>query len=219
MCRQSFYLVLLCATLAVGAASGCATPRGDTIAAQRSHALAMRDEVLRDLESARPGIGQRLRSAAGYAVFSNVNVQVLLIGGGQGYGVAHDNTTSTNTYMKMAEFGIGIGAGAKDFRAVFLFRDAISLRRFVQEGWEFGGDADAALIAGGERGAQAGAAGRVGSGGASAGASATGSAGSEVSSVSESVGTGVEVYQITESGVALKAMIAGTKYWADPVLN
>ena len=205
--------------LALIAALGCATPKGGSVAEQRSYTLAMRSEVLRDLEAARPGIGLRLRNASGYAVFSNINVQVFFVGGGQGYGVAHHNDTGEDIYMKMAQLGVGIGAGAKDFRVIFLFHDSIAFQRFVDEGWELGADADAALIAGGDRGVQASAVGRVGSGGASAGGSATSGVGSERSSGSEAVGSRIEVYQLTESGLALKAMIGGTRYYRDAVLN
>ena len=205
--------------LALIAPLGCATPKGGSVAEQRSYTLAMRSEVLRDLEAARPGIGLRLRNASGYAVFSNINVQVFFVGGGQGYGVAHHNDTGEDIYMKMAQLGVGIGAGAKDFRVIFLFHDSMAFRRFVEQGWEFGADADAALIADGERGVQASAVGRLGSGGASAGGSATSGMGSGRSSGTDAVGSGVEVYQLTESGLALKAMISGTRYYQDPLLN
>ena len=211
-------LIALCG-VALILGLGCATPKGDSAADQRSYTLAMRAEVLRDLEVARPGIGLRLQNASGYAVFSNVNIQIFLIGGGQGYGVARDNQTGRDVYMKMAQLGIGIGAGAKDFRVVFLFHDSMSFRRFVEDGWEFGVDADAAAIADGDRGMQAGVAGRVGSGGASAGGSARSGVGSGSSSAADATGAGVEIYQLTENGLALKAMIAGTKYWKDGVLN
>ncbi len=214
--RRSFVLRM---GLALILALGCATPKGSSVAGQRSHILGMRAEVLRDLEAARPGIGERIRSASGYAVFSSVNVQLFFVGGGQGYGVAHDNSTGQDVYMKMAQLGVGIGAGAKDFRVIFLFHDSMAFRRFVEQGWEFGADADAALIADGERGVQASAVGRLGSGGASAGGSATSGMGSGRSSGTDAVGSGVEVYQLTESGLALKARIGGTRYYQDSVLN
>ena len=71
--RRSFVLRM---GLALILALGCATPKGSSVAGQRSHILGMRAEVLRDLEAARPGIGERIRSASGYAVFSSVNVQL-----------------------------------------------------------------------------------------------------------------------------------------------
>ena len=210
-------IALLAVALLIGL--GCATPKGSSISDQRSYTQAMRAEVLRDFEATLPGIGERARNATGYAVFSNVNVQIFLVGGGQGYGVAHDNGTGQDIYMKMAQLGLGIGAGAKEFRMLFLFHDPVSFQRFVQEGWEFGAEADVALIAGGDRGVQAGAGGHVGSAGATAGASATSAVGSSRSSAADAVGSGMEIYQLTESGLALKAIVSGTKYWKDAVLN
>lgn len=198
---------------------GCASPKGGSVPDQRSYSLDMRAGVLRDLEAARPGIGERIRNASGYAVFSNVNVQIFLIGGGQGYGVAHDNQTGRDVYMKMAQLGLGVGLGAKDFRVVFVFHDPMAFRRFVEEGWEFGADADATLITGGDRGVQASATGSIGSGGASAGGTATSAVGPDHAATANAVGSSVEIFQLTESGIALKAMIAGTKYWKDGVLN
>ncbi len=205
-------------SLALGISLGCATPKGATVSDQRSAARAMRTAALADFERAHPGVSARAARAPGHAVFSNVNVQILLAGGGQGYGVAR-SSSGRETFMKMAQVGVGVGLGAKDFRVLFLFRDEISFKRFVAEGWEFGVDADAALISSGDRGAQAGASGRVGSAGASAGASATGAVGSADASAAEAAGSGVEIYQITESGFALKAMVAGTRYWKDGALN
>ena len=47
--------------------------------------------------------------------------------------------------MKMRTLGGGIGLGLKDFRAVIIFRNREDLEEFVEKGWEFGGEADAAL--------------------------------------------------------------------------
>jgi lipid-binding SYLF domain-containing protein len=93
--------------------------------------------------------------------------------------------------MKMGEAGIGLGLGAKDFRAVFVFRDRASLDRFINSGWEFGGHADAAAKAG-DKGAAVG---------------------------GEALFDGITVYQITQSGLALQATVKGMKYWKDDELN
>jgi len=44
--------------------------------------------------------------------------------------------------------GAGIGPGVKDFRAVIIFRKREDMDKFVEKGWEFGGQADAALKTG-----------------------------------------------------------------------
>ena len=94
--------------------------------------------------------------------------------------------------MKMGSVRAGVGLGVQDFRAVFIFYDKRVLNNFVEKGWEFGGQADAAAKSG-EKG---------GSGEAAA-----------------SVSKGMEIYQFTESGLALQATIQGTKYWKEKDLN
>ena len=94
--------------------------------------------------------------------------------------------------MVMRMLGAGIGAGVKDFRAVIIFKNPEVLHTFVEKGWEWGGQAEAAAKAG-ETGAEAGVAGEV-----------TGE---------------MEIYNFTEAGIALQATAAGTKYWKDKDLN
>jgi hypothetical protein len=69
------------------------------------------------------------------------------------------------------------------------------MKKFVESGWQFGGEADATAKSGKE------------------GGSASKEAG---------VDTGANlfvIYQLTDAGVALQATVAGTKYWKDKELN
>ncbi|MCK0068562.1 YSC84-related protein [Kordiimonas laminariae] len=152
----------------------------------------MRQEVLVELFEARPQAQAEIDEAYGYAVFSNVGVQVFLIGGGGGRGVVHDNRSNTDTYMKMATASVGLGLGIKDFRAVFVFHDEEALDSFVQKGWDFSGEADAAARSN-EKGGEIG----------------------EAASFRKKV----SVYQFTKAGLALQASLHGTKYWKDKKLN
>jgi lipid-binding SYLF domain-containing protein len=152
----------------------------------------MRDKTLAKLYAQKPEAKAKIKSAAGYAVFSNVGTYILLVSAGQGYGVVVDNATGKKTYMKMAQVGAGVGLGVKDFRAVFIFRNEGVMSHFVDKGWEFGGQADAAAKSG-EKGAAV--------------------------SGETYVESGIEIYQLTEAGVALQATVAGTKYWKDGALN
>lgn len=196
-------------------AIGCATPRGATWAEQRQYVQDMRASSLQELARANPAASERLKRAEGYAVFSNLKVQILTFGAGHGYGVAHDNQNGGDVYMRMAEVGVGIGMGVKDMRVIFVFfdRDAFSL--FVEEGWQFGVEGEAAAVSG-DKGGSLGGTGTVAGG--APGAGATGRVGG--SSTSETVGNSpIEVYQFTENGLALRANVAGTKYWKDFDLN
>jgi len=171
--------------------SGCATSGAYSKADKRRAILDMKQEVLAELYSAKPGTRSQIASAPGYAVFSNANVNLILASFSGGNGVVRDNRSGTNTYMKMGEAGIGLGLGVKDFRAVFVFHDQATLQRFIDSGWEFGAHADAAAKASDKGGAVAG----------------------------EILLDGVTVYQMTENGLALQATIKGTKYWKDSELN
>jgi len=172
--------------------ASCVTPKGATKQEKRDYALEMKDETLAMLYDRKPETKDVIEKAPGYAVFSNLGVHIFLLGTGQGYGVVVDNSSGKTTYMRMGQVGAGLGLGIKDFRAVFVFRNKDVLHDFVEKGWEFGGQADAAAKSGEK------------------GAAAAGEAYIE---------SDIEIYQITEAGIALQAMIAGTKYWKDDELN
>ena len=151
----------------------------------------MRSEVLAELYKIHPKARAEVAAAPGYAVFSNVNINIIFASFGGGYGVTQNNKTGKPTFMKMGEVGIGLGLGVKDFRAVFIFNDRAVLEKFINSGWEFGGHADAAAKAG-DKGAAVG---------------------------GEALIDGITIYQITQSGLALQATVKGAKYWKDDELN
>ena len=159
---------------------------------KREKILDMREDVLEELYGERPQTLSEIGESEGYAVFSNVGVQVLLLGGGGGRGVVHDNRTGEDTFMKMATASVGLGLGIKDFRAVFVFHDRDAMTSFVEKGWDFAGEADAA-----------------------ARSSDKGGEISEAGTFSKRV----SVYQFTKNGLALQASLHGTKYWKDKKLN
>ncbi len=151
-----------------------------------------RNEVLQELYEFKPAAKSDIENAQGYAVFINFGMKVLLVGTGSGRGIARDNKTGKDVYMRMAQAGVGLGVGIKDFRMVFIFENRKVLETFVKGGWNFGTDADAALK--NEEG----------------GAAASGSI---------RVAPGLRVYQLTKNGLALNAMVNGTKYWVDKKVN
>jgi lipid-binding SYLF domain-containing protein len=192
---------------------GCMSPKGASPDEKRSYVRKMRNDTLRDVYAQNPNMEQKIRGAAGYAVFSNLSVKVFVVGPGYGYGILRENKTGTETFMRMGQLGAGVGMGARTMRVLFVFHDAKTLATFRDYGWQFGGDATAAAKAG-DVGGSAGAQGQV-SGGASLGGS--GALGGD--SVGLSSGAGMTVYELTESGIALSAGVAGTKYWKDAGLN
>ena len=164
---------------------------GDSPAERRQAILEMRNEVLNELYALRPDTRVQIGSAAGYAVFTNANVNVIFASFGAGAGVVRDNESGQDTFMRMGEVGIGLGAGVKDFRAVFVFHSDDALQRFLDVGISVGGQADAAAKAG------------------DLGAAVSG----------EALADNITVYQLTQSGLALQATVKGTRYWKDGDLN
>jgi lipid-binding SYLF domain-containing protein len=183
-------LVLL--TLIAAITAGCRSPEGATPGEKRADVHKMRDNMLAELYREKPETKAKIADSAGYGTFSNMNVNLFLASTGNGYGVVHNKATGQDTYMRMAMVGVGIGLGVKDFRAAIIFENKEALNTFVEKGWEFGGHADAAAKAG-EKGDAASGAGTIAS--------------------------SMEIYQFTETGIALQATIAGTKYWKDDELN
>jgi len=148
--------------------------------------------VLEQLYQEQPSTRREIKNAEGYAVFSNVGVNIIFVSAGGGSGVVHDNKSGKDTYMKMASAGVGIGLGVKDFRGIFVFHTRKALDTFINSGWDFAGQADAAAKSGdkGDEGSAAG-----------------------------TVVKGVSLYQLTKTGLALQATLQGTKYWIDKKLN
>jgi lipid-binding SYLF domain-containing protein len=171
--------------------AACATNQGASPDEKRASIQQMKTGVLQDLYKIKPDVRSQISSAPGYAVFSNANINIILASFGGGYGVVHNNRNGQNTYMKMGEVGLGLGLGAKDFRAVFVFHSQESLNRFVEEGWAFGAQADAAAKAA-DKGAAVG---------------------------GEVTVDNITIYQLTETGLALQVTVKGTKYWKDSDLN
>ena len=175
-----------------GLMSGCMSPEGATISEKRAAVQEMRTDTLAKLYDIHPIAQEQIRDAAGYGVFSNIGVNLVLLSAGSGFGVVRDNGTDQDVYMKMVSGGVGIGLGAKDFRGVFVFETDEALRNFVDSGWDASGQADAVAKAGDKGASYAGAI---------------------------DIAPGIKLYQITENGLALQATIQGTKYWRDDDLS
>lgn len=179
--------------LSIGAmVTGCG-PRGNlTVKEKQDKYVEMEKETLARLYKEAPEAKDKIAKAAGYATFANANVNLVLASAGGGYGSVVDNSTGKRTYMKMALGGVGLGLGVKDYRVVMVFKNKKTLDNFIENGWDVGAHADAAAKAG--------------------------ETGGELSEEGD-IRSGIEIYSMTESGLALQATIAGTKYWRDKDLN
>ena len=97
-----------------------------------------------------------MKNAAGYAVFDNMGVNLLLLSTARGSGLAVNNKTKQETFMKMVSVGGGLGMGVKDYDVVFVFGTEKALAQFLDSGWSGSGQADAAAKAGKKGGAYSG---------------------------------------------------------------
>ena len=148
--------------------------------------------TLSALYKAVPASRKVIEGSAGYATFSNFGMKILVAGSGSGKGMAVNKKSGRETFMKMVEVQAGLGFGVKKFRMVWVFASEDALNKFINSGWETGGQASAGAKAGGKGDAYQGAI---------------------------SVSPGVWVYQLTDTGVALELTAKGTKYYKDDDLN
>ena len=171
--------------------AACASMGTGTTADKQQAILKMKDDVLTQLFKEKPYTRAQVESSEGYAVFSNANLNLLFVAAGTGYGMVKNMSTGKITYMNMAEGGVGLGLGAKDYRIVMVFHTKAAMNQFIETGWTFGGNADAAAKA------------------SDKGASIEG----------EAYYGDVTVHTFTESGLAIQATVKGTKFWKDTKLN
>lgn len=188
MYKRLPFLLLLAAAVILSSATTFAKTKAEK---KRDKILEMREEVLEMLYEQSPRYKRTIQNAEGYAVFSNIGVNIIFASFAGGMGVVEDED-GKRTYMKMASAGLGLGLGVKDFRGIFIFHDADKMKFFIEKGWDFSAQADAAAKSD-EKGGQYAAA--------------------------ANVVEGVEIIQITENGLALQATLQGTKYWRDKDLN
>jgi lipid-binding SYLF domain-containing protein len=164
----------------------------ETAERQRLAILAMRDKTLSALAVLKPETKEVLEKAEGYAVFDATGIYVLLYVGIAGRGVLIDNAGGEVTYMTMARAGTGPGVGYQKFRAVIVFKNRKLLEQFKTAGGDIG--AAGHLVVKG-----------FGTGG---------SVGGEVS-----FDPLLDLYQITDHGLAAEASWGATAFAPDHSLN
>ena len=182
------------AVLALPTAAGLFSAKGDSVEEKRGTVRKQRDEILAKLYASNPEAKAKIQNAAGYGAFNNKNLNLFVLSSGHGYGLVVDKG-GKETFMAMGSLGGGLGLGAKDLSVVFIFKNAEVMKKFIDSGWQFGAEADATAKSGDK------------------GAAAAKEAGADTG------GNLFEIYQMTDSGVALQATVAGTKYWKDTDLN
>ncbi|MFO1313609.1 MAG: YSC84-related protein [Burkholderiales bacterium] len=167
-------------------------PTQATIEAARQEVQDAAANALAALYAAVPSARGSLERAAGYAAFSTFGLKLMVAGGTSGKGLAVNHRTRAQKYMKMLQVQGGLGFGIDKMHLVFVFTNEQALAAFIDQGWEFGGQANVSAIASGE------------------GAMFSGAA---------AISPGVYLYQLTEAGLSATLTVSGTKFFLDSELN
>ena len=167
-------------------------PNEGKIIQARQQVREMTQDALATLYEIAPGTHRAIDRAAGYAAFSTFGVKLFFAGGTTGKGVVVNKRTNRQTFMKMVQVQGGLGFGVNKNRLIFVFTTEQALRNFIDQGWEFGGQANLSAMAGGQGSMFSGAA---------------------------SVAPGVYLYQLTDTGLSATLTVSGTKFFKDPDLN
>jgi len=158
----------------------------------RQQVREMSQDALASLYEVAPGTRRIIERSAGYAVFSTFGVKLFFAGGTTGKGMVVNLRTNRQTFMKMLQVQGGLGFGVNQNRLIFVFTNESALKNFINQGWEFGGQANLSAMAGGQ------------------GAQFSGAA---------AVSPGVYLYQLTQTGLSATLTVGGTKFFKDPDLN
>ena len=167
-------------------------PNEGKIIQAREQVREMAQDSLATLYEVAPGARRAIERAAGYAVFSTFGLKLFFAGGTTGKGVVVNNRTNRQTFMKMLQVQGGLGFGVNQNRLIFVFTNEPALRNFINQGWEFGGQANLSAMVSGQGGQFSGAA---------------------------AVSPGVYLYQVTNTGLSATITVSGTKYFKDADLN
>jgi lipid-binding SYLF domain-containing protein len=167
-------------------------PSEGKIIQARTQVREMAQDALATLYEIAPGTRRVIERSAGYAVFSTFGVKLFFAGGTTGKGMVVNLRTNRQTFMKMLQVQGGLGFGVNQNRLIFVFTNESALKNFINQGWEFGGQANLSAMAGGQ------------------GAQFSGAA---------AVSPGVYLYQLTQTGLSATLTVGGTKFFKDGDLN
>ena len=167
-------------------------PTQADIAGARQEVEQAASNALSALYAVNPAARGAIERAAGHAAFSTFGMKLMVAGGTSGKGLAVNQRTRARTYMKMLQVQGGLGFGIDKMQLVFVFTNEQALAAFIDQGWEFGGQANVSAVEAGE------------------GATFSGAA---------SISPGVYLYQITETGLSATLTVSGTRFFVDTELN
>ncbi len=158
---------------------------------KRDATLKMAKTGLDALIKQKPEIQKEINQAAGYAVFTTTNVNIVLLVLARGEGVLFDKRRKEPIFMQALKTGEGIGAGYQDQYQIVIFKSPGAIDQFLLtsiDGRRGGMDIDANFSAG---------------------------SGGEIRSFNPEI----TFYTVGLSGYDLQANYGGTLYLVDQQLN
>ena len=188
--KNAMRIASICMILWAGLAPSAHAADSKEVNEARSAIRKKSKEILNELYKVQPASKKAVAGSAGYAVFSNFGMKILVAGGGSGKGQAISG--KKEVFMKMAEVQAGLGFGIKKTKLVFVFEKKSLWDDFVNSGWVASAQATAAAKSGDSGAAYQGAV---------------------------AVAPGIWLYQLTDKGLALEMTVKGTKYYKDDDLN
>ncbi len=168
------------------------TPNEGKIIQARQQVREMAQDALPTLYETAPSAKRAVDRAAGYAVFSTFGVKLFFAGGTSGKGLVVNKRTGRQTFMKMVQVQGGLGFGINQNRLIFVFTNEQALRNFIDQGWEFGTQANVSAMAAGQGSMFSGAV---------------------------ALSPGIYLYQLTQTGLSATLTVSGTRFFKDTDLN
>jgi len=165
---------------------------GESVEEKRARIRSMASDTLKSLYKFQPGSQAVVEKAAGYAVFDNTGVHVVLPSTAKRMGMAVDSVSGKETFMKMRSEPGRAGSAVEDCRIVFVFDDRRALARFLDSGWKGSDWHDTPPDLGSKGGEYEGA---------------------------FRVDRDMWAYQVVERGLAFQLILAGTYYYREDKLN
>lgn len=182
---------LLAAGAAIVALAGGSALAESTKAEKQAEVRKASQATLADFYDAEPKLQGQVAKAPGYATFTTYGGSFIL-GGAGGKGIVHDNKTGKITFMDMAQASVGVQVGASQTKMLIVFKSAEAMKKFVDQGWDFGGGGGASA---GFKGKDAG------------------------SNVGQNLIADADFFTLTPNGFQAGGAVAGTKVWKDKDLN
>ena len=182
---------LLVASAAIVALAGGTALAESTKSEKQAEVRKVSQATLSDFYKAEPKLKGQVAKAPGYATFTTYGGSFIL-GGAGGKGIVHDNKTGQVTFMDMAQASVGVQVGASQSKMLIVFKSAEAMKKFVDQGWDFGGGGGASA---GFKGKDAG------------------------SNVGQNLIAEADFFTLTPNGFQAGGAVAGTKVWKDKELN